>query len=105
MTVHYETLEECGCLYLNGELDHHAAANAIHCACTLLDTHQPGNLILNLSGLTFMDSSGLAFLMRLKKRMQYIGGNLCVTNVPNQAYRVLVSAGMHRLIQMTQKEN
>lgn len=105
MTVRYETLKEGGCLYVQGELDHHAAADAIRSACTLLDTYQPGNLLLDLSGLTFMDSSGLAFLMRLKKRMQYVGGTLRVIHVPNQAYRVLVSAGMHQLIQITQKEN
>lgn len=98
MTVEYTSLAAGGMLTLAGELDHHAAAAAIRRSERLLDEHQPGALVLDLAGLSFMDSSGIALLLKLKKRMQMISGTLEVQNTPPQAYRVLVGAGIDRLI-------
>ena len=105
MTVEYSATEDGGRLSFAGELDHHAAAAAIRRSNALLDEHQPGSVVLALSGITFMDSSGLALLMGLRKRMGYVGGELCVRNVPRQAYRVLVSAGMDKLMKISKKED
>ena len=44
---------------LAGELDHHAARMAIEQAEDLLVLYPCEKLVLNLAGLTFMDSSGL----------------------------------------------
>ena len=105
MTVEYSALEDGGCLSFSGELDHHAAAAAIRRSNSLLDEYQPGSLMLDMSGLSFMDSSGLALLMGLRRRMGYVGGALRVENVPRQAYRVLVSAGMDKLMKISKKED
>ena len=50
---------------LAGELDHHAARMAIEQAEDLLVLYPCEKLVLNLSGLTFMDSSGLAVVLHL----------------------------------------
>ena len=103
MTVEYTSLAAGGMLTLAGELDHHAAATAIRRSERLLDEHQPGSLVLDLAALSFMDSSGIALLLKLKKRMQYVGGTLEVQNTPPQAYRVLVGAGIDRLIPISKR--
>ena len=52
---------------LSGELDHHAARMAIEQAEDLLVLYPCDKLVLNLSGLTFMDSSGLAVVLHLHR--------------------------------------
>ena len=59
--------------------------------------------MLDLNALSFMDSSGIALLLKLKKRMQYVGGTLEVQNTPPQAHRVLVGAGIDRLIPISRR--
>ncbi len=103
MTVEYTSLAAGGMLTLAGELDHHAAAAAIRRSERLLDERQPGALVLDLAGLSFMDSSGIALLLKLKKRMQYVGGTLEVQNTLPQAYRVLVGAGIDRMIPISRR--
>ena len=61
-------------------------------------TRLPTRLVLDLSGVTFMDSSGIAVLLRALRQEQQLGGSLRVTNIPAQARRVLDAAGVGRLI-------
>jgi anti-anti-sigma factor len=103
MTVEYTPLAAGGMLTLAGELDHHAAVAAIRRSEQLLDEYQPGALVLDLKALSFMDSSGIALLLKLKKRMQHISGTFEVQNTPPQAYRVLVGAGIDRLIPISKR--
>ena len=55
-------------------------------------------LVLDLAGVTFMDSSGIALILRAQQRMQLLDGSLLVRNVPQQARRVLDAAGIGRLV-------
>ena len=63
-----------------------------------IDAAVPLKLVLDLGGVTFMDSSGIALLLRARRRMEALGGNLMVCHVPDQARRVLDAAGINRLI-------
>ena len=85
-------------LELSGELDHPGAAQAIRQLELALDAALPLHLVLDLSGITFMDSSGIALLLRAQRRMQSLGGSLVVGRVPPQARRVLDAAGIDRII-------
>ena len=48
--------------------------------------------------MTFMDSSGIAVLLRAYRRLGALGGEVRVHNVPPQAARVLRAAGLDKLI-------
>ena len=61
-------------VYLTGELDHHAARCAIHTIDELLDEYLPRDCALDMSGLSFMDSSGIAVIIRVSRRMKNLGG-------------------------------
>lgn len=63
-------------LELTGELDHQGAAQAIRELELALDAALPLHLALDLSGVTFMDSSGIALILRAQRRMQTLGGSL-----------------------------
>ena len=85
-------------VYISGELDHHEA----HCAMLrideLLDEYIPRDCALNLAGLSFMDSSGIAVIIRVSRRMTALGGRAWVENPARQPQRVLDAAGIERLV-------
>ena len=85
-------------LKLSGELDHHGARNAIRELELAVDAALPKKLVLDMTGVTFMDSSGIALILRAQQRMQLLDGSLLVCNVPQQAKRVLDAAGIGRLV-------
>ena len=59
---------------------------------------RPRVLVLDLSELTFTDSSGIAVLLRAQRRMAQTGGSLRVWGTPEQARKVFRAAGLERLI-------
>lgn len=83
---------------LSGEIDHHGARTLMAELEDAVSTLLPRRLILNLSGVTFMDSSGLALLLRVHRHVTGYGGTLTVTAIPAQSRRVLDAAGIGRLI-------
>ena len=86
--------------YLTGEIDHHAAQSLRREIDAQIDDRLPELLTLDFSGVTFMDSSGIAVLLRADRRMRETEGHVEVVGVPVQAGRVLQAAGLHKLIPM-----
>lgn len=83
---------------LSGEIDHHGARSMMAQLDETIATRLPARLVLDMSGVTFMDSSGIAVLLRALRQMERSGGSLRVTGIPTQARRVLDAAGVGRLI-------
>ena len=85
--LHITQAERDGTLMisLSGELDHHAARAAIEQAEDLLVLYPCEKLILNLSGLTFMDSSGSGY-------------EFIVRGAPPQPMRVFEAAGLPQVM-------
>ena len=85
-------------VYLSGELDHHEARQALRTLDELLDEYLPRDCALDLSGLSFMDSSGVALIVRLQRRMHDLGGRVWVENPARQPRRVIDASGVDRLV-------
>lgn len=98
MEINAKTADRNLLLELSGEIDHHGARNAIRELELAVDTALPKKLVLDMTGVTFMDSSGIALILRAQQRMQLLDGSLLVCNVPQQAKRVLDAAGIGRLV-------
>ncbi|MGX8693203.1 MAG: anti-sigma factor antagonist [Clostridia bacterium] len=94
MEVRTTTRDRALTVRLRGELDHHAAREAIVAVERALDAAMPSALALDFSGVTFMDSSGIAVAMRAMRRMAALGGTSALINVPPQAKRVFDAAGI-----------
>ena len=75
-------------IYLAGELDHHEARGAIRSIDELLDEYLPRDCVLDMSGLSFMDSSGIALIIRMSRRMKNLGGRAWIENPAKQPLRV-----------------
>ena len=89
-----------GCLTVRfvGELDHAAAAGAMRAVASAAEEFLPRRCVLDLSGLTFMDSSGIAVILRAERLLSAFRAELLVAAPPEQARRVLELAGMSRLL-------
>ena len=77
-----------------GELDHHAARAAIEQTEDLLVLFPCEKLVLDLSELTFMDSSGLAVVLHLYRTCARSGREFAVRGTPPQPMRVIEAAGL-----------
>ncbi len=83
---------------LGGELDQHEARQASACLTELIDDYLPRDCVLDLSALSFMDSSGIAVIVKADRHLKSIGGRLWIENPPRQALRVIDAAGLDRMI-------
>lgn len=94
-----------GCLRLNleGELDHHEAKSSLRTIDRIIDDLLPRDCIIDLSNLSFMDSSGIAVIMRVHKRMNDMCGKAWVENPNGQPLRVLDASGIDRVIRVYSK--
>lgn len=94
--------EKDGVLRLNfvGELDHHCAKTVMKTIENLIDEHLPRDCVMDLSELSFMDSSGIAVILRTSNRMKETGGKAWVENPCGQALRVLDASGIDRVIKV-----
>ena len=90
-------------LFLSGELDHHAAKDVLQKMEFAIEREMPRQLVLNFAGISFMDSSGIAVVMRAQRRMQMLGGSAVVTHLPPQARKVLEAAGIGRWVNIRQE--
>ena len=92
-------------LLFTGELDHHGVRNALRKIDMAIDAALPRTLTLDFSGVTFMDSSGIALILRLHRRMRDVGGRAWIENADNQPLRVLEASSIERIvnIQLTQE--
>ena len=105
MDIRTQSVDRDLLLELSGELDHHAARSTIRELELAVDAALPRRLVLDLGGVTFMDSSGIALLMRAKRCMDDLDGGLLVCRVRPQVKRVMDAAGIGRLIHIRQEES
>jgi len=81
-------------LALKGELDHHAALAVRSAIRDTVEEDLPGKLVLDLAGLSFMDSSGIAVVMGAQRACDAIGAGLAVTGAAGTVLRIFQAAGI-----------
>ncbi|WP_087065712.1 STAS domain-containing protein [Intestinibacillus massiliensis] len=80
------------------ELGHHEAREIIDYMGTVLALYPAGPVVLDLSALKFMDSSGLAVVLNLHRALLRAGRSLCVRGTPPQAMRVFQAANLPHIV-------
>lgn len=86
---------------LQGELDHHGAKGLLEQLEREIDACLPRQLVLDFSAVSFMDSSGIAVVVRARRRMDALGGTVMLQNVPPQPRKVFEASGVTRLVKMS----
>lgn len=85
-------------LRLTGEMDHHSAAGLRGEADRLICAERPRRVVLELSGIGFMDSSGLGFIMGRYSLARELGATLTVRDPSPATQRILDLAGLRRIV-------
>ena len=85
---------------IRGEIDHHTAAAIRQGIDATLFEKRPKTLILDLSAVGFMDSSGLGLIMGRYSVMKELGGEMTVWDPSPETRAILTLAGMERLVKI-----
>lgn len=85
---------------LDGELDHHSARETMLGINRALDDYMPRVCVIDMAGVNFMDSSGIALMLRIYKLLKESGAQLCVENPQRQPLKVIEAAGIDRVVRI-----
>ncbi len=85
---------------ISGELDHHGAVAVRTLIDAEISRHAPKKCVLELSGLDFMDSSGLGLIMGRYALMQRAGGDFCVRGANERVKKIFRLAGLERMVKI-----
>ena len=88
-TVSFTSAGDTLYAYLAGEIDHDAAQQLRVSIDTTVSCRMPQQLVLDFSGVGFMDSSGVGLILGRQRRMQALGGSLRIQHTPEQIKKVL----------------
>lgn len=84
---------------LSGELDEHSATKIRQSLDTLIDTEKDFNqLIMDLSELEFMDSTGIGVLIGRYKRLKQYNKPIFITNPSVQAEKIFKLSGLYQIM-------
>jgi stage II sporulation protein AA (anti-sigma F factor antagonist) len=86
---------------LRGEIDHHSAVTVRSAIDDMIRSKRPHELIIDMSAVDFMDSSGLGLIMGRYNTMKSIGGSLTVLDPTPATEKIMNLAGMERIINIT----
>lgn len=94
----FDKSEEKLIVYLMGELDHHSADEVRSKIDDRLDRDGIHKLIMDFSGVTFMDSSGIGVVIGRFKKLSLRKGLICIANVNRSVAKVFELSGMYKII-------
>lgn len=81
-----------------GELDMAAADGFRRELMIALQQTQLRRLLLDMNGLSFIDSSGLGVILGRHRQLAALGGRVAITGANEAVYRLLVAGGLHRVM-------
>lgn len=100
MEIRCEKHNDEAVAFIYGEIDHHNAKAAREKLDEIIIREQPVKFGLDLSGVSFCDSSGLGLVMGRMKKCAEVGSTMVVKNPSNAAFRILEIAGMDKILKI-----
>lgn len=88
---------------LDGELDHFCAQSVRRELDSMLRDPTVRQLILDFSGLTFMDSSGIGVILGRYRVLRERGGSMGVIHMNDHVSRIFHMSGIDRVIHQLDK--
>ncbi|MGM9637864.1 MAG: anti-sigma factor antagonist [Eubacteriales bacterium] len=89
---------------IDGDIDHHSAKYIREQIDTAIFYCRPLEVVMDLSKVSFMDSSGLGLILGRFTRIREIGGRLKLLDPTPQTVKILELAGVGQLIAIEYSE-
>ncbi len=103
-SVTYEKKGDMLVVHIGGEIDHHGAVSVRSGIDDVIATQRPAKVCLELSGVSFMDSSGLGLIMGRFALVKRYGGSLAVLDPSPAVQKMIKLAGMERMISIQESK-
>lgn len=88
---------------LSGEIDHHNAAALRLEADEAIQSASSQNIRLDFDDVTFMDSSGIGFVLGRYRIAESCGASIEVVNLSGRLYTMMKLAGLEKLVVLKTK--
>ena len=89
---------------ISGEIDHHNAAVFRIEADEAIQALLAPNVRFDFGEVTFMDSSGIGFILGRYKIVESYGGNIEVINLSQRNYSMMQLAGLEKLVTLKKRK-
>lgn len=100
MQVDYLKKDKLLILKITEEIDHHTSEKIRKRADYEIEVHIPKKVILDLSEVKFMDSSGIGMIIGRYKLVSMLGGQFCIANANNIVKKILEMSGILKIIKL-----
>jgi anti-anti-sigma factor len=98
LRIRAERDPHCVVIHVDGEIDYGTASQLREEAARAVQAAGNPRLVLDLGGVTFCDSSGLAVLVGLWKAVHAMGGRLVLARVPQRCRLLLKRTGLATIL-------
>ena len=100
MDIHFRKRGKSVIAEIEGDIDHRFSEEIRRLTERELYISGADSLILDMSGVKFMDSSGIGLVMGRYRNISKTGGELHITGTSPQIYKVMKLAGIERLAKL-----
>lgn len=90
---------------IEGDIDHHSAKYIRESIDSAIFLFRPTLAVLDLSSVTFMDSSGLGLILGRYTRLREVGGILKISQPSKEIQKILYLAGLEKYIPIINKQD
>lgn len=105
MKVFIDTKDNVALVRLEGELDHHSSFDVREKLEKLIINKAIKELIVDLSCLSFMDSSGIGVIIGRYKTLKALGGKIKIVCKNNGIKKIIVMSGISSIIDIYDELN
>ena len=87
---------------LRGDIDHHTASALRHTIDQSMKEFGCSDLVMDFSGVGFMDSAGIGVVLGRYKKLVKSGGRICVSGCIPHVARLIEMSGVFSLVQQAE---
>ena len=97
MQLNFKSIDKTLIVSINGEMDHHTSEDARDRIDSQIDKNSAKNVILDFTGVSFMDSAGIGVIIGRYKKISPHYGKVAIVNASPHIKRLLEISGIFKI--------